>query len=194
MAKKIYNNYELAMFIEVNKLNNSKLAKVLGVSPAAITFFLDGVLPPEQYLKLKRSDFDSSMLTENCITKNQEHLNNQSTQFNKLNFKNENNSNQVPLAKAEFKPEVPTELYDKLDCHIDEYIRDNLNNIRSSATIQQFAPFSYFFEVMGDAMAPYFLPSDMLALKIQPHPIRPKSQILPPCARADSSRCRFPPY
>lgn len=170
MAKKIYNNYELAMFIEVNKLNNSKLAKVLGVTPAAVTFFLEGVLPPEQYLKLKRSDFDSSMLTENCITKNKEQINNQSAQIDKSNFKNENNSNQVPLAQAQLKPIIPSELYERLDCDINEYIHDNLNNIRCSETIKQFAPFSYFFEVMGDAMSPYFLPSDMLALKIQPHP------------------------
>lgn len=76
----------------------------------------------------------------------------------------------TPFAQSEFKPVIPTELYGKLDCDIDEYVHNNIASVRRSPIIRQFAPFSYFFEVMGDAMLPDFRPADMLALKILPHP------------------------
>lgn len=133
-------------------LTQEELAKKLGVTAVTISKYENGVTQPTKQKMALIEGF----------------LNNQN---NAVTIQ-KSTIEKVPLAQAQFKPIIPSELYERLDCNIDEYIHNNLNNIRSSATIQQFAPFSYFFEVMGDAMAPYFLPSDMLALKIQPHPFK----------------------
>lgn len=131
-------------------LTQEEFAKKLGVTAVTISKYENGVTQP----------------TEKKMALIEGLLNNQN---NAVTIQ-KSTIETIPLAQAQLKPIIPSELYERLDCDIDEYMRDNLNNVRSSATIKQFAPFSYFFEVMGDAMSPYFIPSDMLALKIQPHP------------------------
>lgn len=131
-------------------LTQEEFAQKLGVSSVTISKYENGVTQPTaQKMALIEGLLNNK---NNAVT----------TQKNTIET--------VPLAQAQFKPVIPSDLYERLDCDIDEYMKTNISNMRSSATIKQFAPFSYFFEVIGDAMAPYFLPSDMLALKIQPHP------------------------
>lgn len=142
------------------QLSQKQLADLIGYNASVVSGILKG--------KRKLSDeFTKSLyeISKNNLLLEDEPLNNE------VNYDYKIHPN-IPLSQFDFKMIIPSDLYERLDCDIDEYMKTNISNMRSSATIKQFAPFSYFFEVMGDAMAPYFLPSDMLALKIQPHPFK----------------------
>lgn len=143
-------------------LTQEEFAKKIGVSVVTVSKYENGVTKPTKQ-KLG--------LIENLVNQSNNNINNVETNGAERNASAAVYANDaIPLAQAEFKPIIPSELYNKLDCDINDYIHENLNNVRRSETIRQFAPFSYFFEIMGDAMLPDFRPADMLALKILPQP------------------------
>lgn len=134
-------------------LTQEEFAKKIGVSVVTISKYENGVTQPTA---------QKMALIEGLLN----NPNNVGVTTQKITIE------AVPLAKAELKPVIPTELYEKLDCDIDEYMERNMASIRRSPTIRQFAEFSYFYEVIGEAMAPEFKPSDALALKILPRPFK----------------------
>lgn len=134
------------------KLTQEEFAKKIGVSVVTVSKYENGITSPT---KQKMALIENLLNNCNTATKTTQTVN-----------------DSIPLALADFKPVIPTELYEKLDCDVDEYMTQNMSSIRRSPAIKQFAEFSYFYEVLGEAMAPDLIPTDVLALKILPRPFK----------------------